>query len=186
MRKNFGPRNLLFPLPVLIVGTYDEKAVPNAMNAAWGGLSSTNEICMCIGDNHKTYKNLMKTKAFTVSIGTRKTEKACDYVGCVSGNSVKNKLDVCKWHTTKSEFVNAPIIEELPFTLECKMISYDKKTERLLGEIVNVSCDTSVMTKGKIDLNKLEPILFEGEHNTYNLIGKKVGNAFKDYKKIKK
>ena len=111
---------------------------------------------------------------------------AADYVGIVSGNNVPDKLEKANWHTTKSEFVDAPIIDELAMTLECKLISYDKESELLLGEIVNVSVDEKVLDdQGKIDPEKLEPITFDPVNNAYLKLGTKVGNAFKDGNKIK-
>lgn len=185
MRKDLGPKSLMFPEPVLIIGTYDEKGNPDAMNAAWGGISDTNEIHICLSKTHKTVKNLLKTKEFTVSPATKEYVKECDYLGMVSGNKEKHKLDNVHFHVIKSSHINAPIIEELPFTLECKLKSYDSKTGHLYANIINISCDSKVMSKGKVDIKKLKPIIFNGEALSYHVIGEKVGNAFKDYKKIK-
>lgn len=185
MRKNLGPKSIIYPEPVLIISTYDEKGNPDAMNAAWGGLSDVNEIHLCLSYEHKTVKNILKTKEFTVSFGTKKYEKECDYVGMVSANNVKDKLAKCNFHTIKSKKINAPIIKELPLTLECKLIKYEKKTGHLYASIINVSVDEEILTDGKVDIKKLEPIVFDGLNNTYHVVGKKVGNAFSDYKKIK-
>ena len=185
MRKNLGPKSIIYPEPVLIIGTYDEKKVPNAMNAAWGGVSDVNEIHLCLSYEHKTVKNLLKTKEFTVSFATRKYEKECDYVGMVSGNDEPNKLKKCGFHTTKAKKVNAPLIKELPLTLECKLIKYDKKTGHLYASIENVSVDDSILTDGKVDMKKFEPIIYDGLNHNYHVIGKKVGEAYKDYLKIK-
>ena len=184
MRKNLGPKSLIYPEPVLIIGTYDEDGTPDAMNAAWGGVSDVNEIHLCLSSEHKTVKNLLKTKEFTVSFATKKYKNECDYVGMVSGNKVKDKLDKCKFHCVKSKKINAPIIKELPLTLECKLIKYDKKTGHLYASIINVSVDDSILTNGKVDMKKFEPIIYDGLNNTYHVVGKKVGDAFKDYKKI--
>lgn len=185
MRKNLGPSNTFYPEPVCIIATYDEKGNPNAMNAAWGGISDTHEIGLCLSAGHKTTKNILKNKAFTVSCGTKSTYIACDYVGMVSGLKEKDKLSKCGFTTAKAAKVNAPIINELPFALECELISYDKKTGHMFGKIVNTSVDSKVMTRGKVDINKLEPIMFDGLNHTYHVIGEKVGKAFNDYKKIK-
>lgn len=185
MRKNLEARSLVYPEPVLIIATYDEKKNPNAMNAAWGGVSDTNEIGICLSSDHKTTKNILKQKEFTVSFGTKDTLISCDYVGMVSGNNTKDKLKKCGFHTVKAKKVNAPIIKELPVALECKLKSYDRKTGHLFGEIVSVSVDDKVLTDGKIDINKVKPIVFDGENHGYHVIGKKVGQAFKDYQKIK-
>ena len=169
MRKNFGAKAILYPMPVLIIGTYDENGNPNAMNAAWGGISEETQISICVDDGHKTAKNVV----------------ACDYVGIVSGNKEPNKIEKAGWHVTKSEFVNAPLFDELPMALECKLISYDEESCRLVGEIVNVCADERILDKnGKIDLNKFSPITYDPVHHTYRKIGDVVGNAFSDGKKI--
>ena len=180
MRRNFGVKPMVYPMPVFILGTYDEHGMPNAMNAAWGGISEENEITICVSASHKTTKNFEKSGAFTVSMATADYVRACDYVGIESGNKVIDKLERCGLHTVRSEFVNAPIILELPMTVECTVKSYDPESCRLVGEIVNVSCDDSVMTDGKIDPDKLRPITYDSANHTYRVIGEVVGKAFSD------
>lgn len=180
MRKNFGAKPLLYPQPVFIIGSYDENGVADAMNAAWGGISEANEISMCLSAGHKTVKNILKRGAFTVSMATADTVVSCDYVGMVSGNDVPDKLEKAGFHTVKSDFVDAPLIEELPLAVECKLISYDPETCRMVGEIINVCAQESILTDGSIDPMKLRPITFDGANNTYHVLGEKVGNAFSD------
>ena len=186
MRKKYGAKTWLYLEPVLILATYNEDGSANAMNAAWGGISNTNEISICLDRNHKTTKNILRGVDFTVSPGTKDKLIECDYVGIVSANNTPDKLSKIGFTTTKSEFVNAPIINELPMTLECRLISYDEKTEILKGEIVNVSADEKVLTNGKIDVSKLAPITFDAVNNAYHVVGEKVGNAFRDGLSIKK
>ena len=185
MRKNFGAKAILYPMPVLIIGTYDENGKANAMNAAWGGISEETQISICVDDGHKTAKNFVKTGAFTVSIADVKNTVAADYVGIVSGNKEPDKIEKAGWHVTKSELVNAPLFDELPLALECKLISYDEDTCRLVGEIVNVCADESILTDGKIDLTKFEPITYDPVHHTYRKLGDVVGKAFSDGTKLK-
>lgn len=180
MRKNFGAKPILYPQPVFIIGSYDENGVPNAMNAAWGGISESNEISICLSSEHKTVKNILLRKAFTVSMATAKTVVPCDFVGLVSGNNMPNKMEQTGFHTYKSDFVDAPIIKELPMTVECRLIDYDCKSCRMIGEIVNVCADESILTDGNIDPIKLQPISYDGMNHEYYTIGEKVGNAFKD------
>jgi len=181
MRKNFGAKPILYPQPVFIIATYGEDGTPDAMNAAWGGLSEENEISICVSAAHKTTKNILARKAFTVSMATADTVVACDYVGIASGNDVPDKFEKAGFHATKSELVDAPLIDELPMALECRLISYDEKTCRLVGEIVNVSADESVLDeKGRIDPTRLRPITFDPSNNAYLVVGEKVGNAFRD------
>ncbi len=181
-RVNFGPKPWMYPMPVLIIGTYDENGVPNAMNAAWGIITDMNEITISMSE-HKTTKNLAVTGAFTVSIGTADTVVACDYVGIESAAKVPDKLAKAGWHTTKSEFVNAPLIEELPMALECRVKSYEN--EILVGEIVNVCAHESIITDGCIDVDKLNPIAYDPVAHTYVTLGQVVGKAFSDGLKLK-
>ena len=186
MRKNFGAKAMLYPMPVLIIGTYDENGLPDAMNAAWGGISEANEISICVDDGHKTAKNVIKTGAFTVSVADKDNVVACDYVGIVSGNDERDKIAKAGWVALKSEFVNAPLFDKLPMALECKLISYDEETCRMVGEIVNVCADESILGEdGKIDLEKFVPITYDPVHHTYREVGKVVGKAFSDGKKLK-
>ena len=124
MRKNFGAKPWTYPQPVFIVATYDEAGHPDAMNAAWGGIDYDDQLNLCLSAEHKTVKNLLASRAFTVSMGTADQLTACDYVGIVSGNKVPDKVERAGFHTVKSEFVNAPLIEELPMAVECELISY--------------------------------------------------------------
>lgn len=187
MRKNFGAKAWTYPQPVFIVGTYDEGGRPDAMNAAWGGIDYDGRINLCLSEGHKTVKNLLSTRAFTVSMGTADQLVACDYVGIVSGNKEPDKFAKAGFHAVKSEFVNAPLIEELPMTVECELVSYDPQTCHLVGRIVNVSADESILNeKGKIDPAKLRPLIFDPVNMGYLVAGERVGNAFKDGTALKR
>lgn len=186
MRKNFGAHAHIYPQPVFIIASYDKDDTPDAMNAAWGSIADYSTIAMYLASSHKTVENILHQKAFTVSMATENYVVASDYVGIVSANDVPDKLEKAGFHTTKSEFVNAPIINELPMTLECELISYDTDTELLLGKVVNLSADESILDEtGKIDPSKLKPIIFDSVHASYLSLGSKVGNAFRDGNAIK-
>ena len=185
MRKNFGSQHWLFPQPVLMIATYNEDGTPDIMNAAWGGISDSDEISISISNTHKTAKNLLKRGAFTVSFATADQVAACDYVGLVSGNKVPDKFARAGFHAVKSEFVDAPLVEELPMALECRVRSYDTETDILRGEIVNVSADETILTDGKIDPAKLRPIVFDPVNHDYLELGAKVGKAFSEGNKLK-
>ncbi len=186
MRKNFGAKTILYPMPVLIIGTYDEKGVANAMNAAWGGISEEKEISICVDSGHKTAENVVKTGAFTVSFANRENLVAADYVGIVSGNKVADKVEKCGWTVIKSESVNAPLFEQLPITLECRLKSYDEDSCRLVGEIVNVSADERILdSKGQIDASALEILIYDPVAHIYRIMGEAVGKAFSDGKELK-
>lgn len=181
-RVNFGAKPWLYPMPVLIIATYDENGVPDAMNAAWGIITDMNEISISMAE-HKTTENLAKAGAFTVSMATADTVAASDYVGIESAKKVPDKFEKAGFHATKSEYVNAPLIDELPMALECKVKSFEKGI--LIGEIVNINADESILTDGRIDPAKLKPICYDPVNNDYLVLGEKVGNAFKDGLKLK-
>lgn len=186
MRKNFGARPLSYPQPVFIIATYGEDGTPDAMNAAWGGISESNEISLCLSAGHKTVKNILKRGAFTVSMADAGHVVGCDYVGLVSGNSVTDKFAKAGFHAVKSGFVDAPLIEELSVAIECRLKDYNPETCILRGEIVNVSVDERVLdSNGKIDASKVAPIVFDPFNNDYLKVGEKVGNAFSDGKQLK-
>ena len=185
MRKNFGAKTWLYPMPVLIVGSYDENGVANAMNAAWGGIYDTNLVMVCLADDHKTTDNIKRSGAFTLSFATVSTVVPSDYVGIVSANNTPDKLERAGFHTRKSEFVNAPLIDELPMTVECKLLKFNEDGI-CIGEIKNVSADESILDeKGLVDAKKLDPIIYDSVSHAYWSFGEKVGQAFSDGKKIK-
>ncbi len=185
MRKNFGHKTYMYPLPVLIIGTYGDDGTPDAMNAAWGGISDYNQVALCLSESHKTTRNILKRKAFTVSMADAAHVAECDYVGMVSGNDVKDKFAKAGFHATKSEFVDAPVIDELPMTLECRLVKVNEDG-LIIGEIVNVSAEESILgADGKIDPAKFTPITFDPVNNVYIKLGEACGKAFGEGKKIK-
>lgn len=167
-------------MPVLIIGSYDENGVPDAMNAAWGGISEETQISICVSEDHKTTANILARKAFTVSVADAENVVAADYVGIVSGNQVQDKIARTGWTVTKSEKVDAPLFEQLPLALECRLVSYDEESCRLVGEIVNVCADERILTNGKIDLTKFRPITYDPVGHDYLTLGEPVGKAFHD------
>ena len=186
MRKNLNAKAYIYPLPVLIVGTYDEDGTPNSMNAAWGTVCDTAQVALVLSAGHKTVKNLLKTKAFTVAVADGKNVVPADFVGIVSANDTPDKFAKTGWTAIKSEFVNAPIIQELPLVLECKLVSYDTETEICIGEVVNVSVDEGVLDEnGAIDVEKLDPVAYASGVRAYYRLGDKIGKAFFDGKKLK-
>ena len=185
MRKNFGPKPFLYPMPVLIIASYNEDGTANAMNAAWGCIADMDRVAIYVAGNHKTMENILKRKAFTVSMADAANVVAADFVGVVSGNTMPDKLEKTGWHTTKSEFVDAPLINELPMTLECELVSFDEESELLIGKIVNVCAEERILTDGVIDPVKLKPITYDPVNHDYITLGEKVGKAFSDGKQLK-
>ena len=185
MRKNFGVKPWVYPMPVFIIASYGPDGTPDAMNAAWGGISEDQEISICISAGHKTTQNILARGAFTVSMADEDHVTECDYVGIVSGNDVPDKLARAGFHTTPSSLVDAPLIDELPMAVECRLIRYDPESCRLVGEIVNICADERILdADGRIDPEKLRPISYDPIHHNYFKLGQKAGNAFQDGKKL--
>ena len=186
MRKNLKPKAYIYPLPVLIVGTYDENDNANAMNAVWGTVYNATQVFIRLDSRRKTVKNILARKAFTVSIADDKNVAFADYVGVVSSNDVPDKLKKTGWTAKKSEFVDAPVFDQLPLCLECILVSYDPAAETCIGEVVSVSADENIVNEnGQIDLTKFKPICYDCGTRGYYTLGDKVGQAFSDGLKIK-
>lgn len=182
MRKDLGKKLAVLPAPVLMIGTYDANGKANVMNAVWGGVYDMGEIFISLS-KHKTTDNLELKKAFTVGFATKETVKISDYFGIVSGNN-EDKIAKAGVHVVKSNFVDAPIIEEYPLTIECKVKSFING--ELIGEIVNVSVDEKYIDEnGNIDVGKMNIIAFDMLNNHYRVLGEIVGNAYKDGLEIK-
>ena len=185
MRKEFNPNPWFYPLPVLIIGTYDENGAPDALNAAWGGLYDRDKVVLCLSANHKTTANIKAKKAFTVSFADAAHVVEADYVGLVSANDTPDKLARAGLHAAKSEKVDAPIIEEFPMALECELVELNEDGN-IIGKIVGISVDESALgPDGKPDCAKLQPIAFDPCANTYVKLGEAVGRAFQDGGKLK-
>lgn len=180
MRKDFGKNPWFYPLPVLIIGTYGKDGKADAMNAAWGSLYDRDHMILCLSAGHKTTKNIREKGAFTVSFATVPNLILSDYVGLVSANDTDDKIEKAGWHTTRSQFVDAPLIDELPLALECRLTRVNEDGN-IIGEIVNISADESVLdADGNIDPALLRIISFDPVQNVYRELGSAVGHAFSD------
>ena len=187
-RKNFGPNSFITPEPVLMIAAYDENGTPDIMNAAWGGISSANQISMCISPGHKTVKNILVKKAFTVSFATLDKVVESDYVGIVSANEVPDKFARAGFTATKSEYVDAPLVDQYPVALECEFVEYQSNEYGVgvIGRVVNVTADERVMTDGRVDMTKVDAIAFDPYTHGYYRVSERVGEAFRDGLKLKK
>ena len=176
-RKNFGPNHALMtvPQPCVMIATWDKDHNPDVMMAAWAGQYDAKQIVISLS-KHKTTDNLELTGAFTVSFADERTVAESDYFGLVSGNQVPDKVARAGFTITPSPNVDAPIINEYPLTLECKVLSF--KDGALIGEVVNMSADESVLTDGKVDFAKLKPIVFDAAGVCYRAVGDVVGGAW--------
>ena len=182
-RKNFGPKQALMttPQPCVMIATWDKDHNPDVMMAAWAGQYDHNQIVVSMS-KHKTTENLELTGAFTVSFADIHTVAESDYLGIVSGNKVPDKVARVGFSISPSPNVDAPIINEYPLTLECKVISWQGGI--LVGEVVNQSADERILTDGKVDLTKLQPIVFDAAGMCYRSIGNSVGGAWNAGKKF--
>lgn len=179
MKKDLGVKPYIMPMPVLIIGTYNEDGSADAMNAAWGTLCEMNTVALYLSEGHKTVANIRARKAFTVAIADEAHLIPSDYVGLVSAHTEKKKIEKSGFTVSKSSRIDAPVIDELPLTLECKLDYIDEKSGCVYGEIVNVIAEESILDEsGNVDLNKLNPISYDPASRSYFTMGKKAGKAF--------
>ena len=179
MRKQIKTTEAIFPMPVLMIATYNEDGSVDVMNAAWGTMFERDEVILNLTESHKTVKNIRERKAFTVSLADAKNVKVADYFGVVSGNNTKDKFEKSGLTTTKSEIVDAPIINEFPICMECKLLD-DESNWGIVGKVVNVTADERVISGDNVDINLLEAIAFDPYTHGYYKVSERVGNAFKD------
>lgn len=187
MKRSIKNKTVFTPLPVLIIATYDEKHIPDAMNVAWGGQCGKNYVAINLMSGHKTARNIKLNRAFSLSFATVDTLDIADYVRLVSANKISDKMSIAKVHITDGEIVNAPVIEEFPLTMECRVVNVtDELGEtRVVGEVVNLIADDSILDDdGNVDLDKLRPITYDSEQLTYRTIGGNVGKVYHDGKKL--
>lgn len=181
MKKDLGVSPALFPMPVLMIATYGDNDVVDVMNMAWGGICAENMVSLNISASHKTSENIKKRGAFTLSIADIPHMEAADFFGIASGNKMDDKFTRSGLTAVKSEKVDAPVVQDFPLTLECKVVEDKEEVygHHVLGEIVGVLADESVLgADGKVDPTKLNAFVFDQYHNGYYAIGEKVGQAW--------
>lgn len=181
MKKNLGVVQGVYPMPVLMIAAYDENGKVNVMNAAWGQICNSDRIALFIDEDHKTTQNLLKTKAFTVSIADRAHMDVADFFGIATGNKMEDKFERTGYTAVKSEFVNAPIIDEFPFVMECELaeVAETESFYCIVGKIVNAAAEESVLNeKDKVDPMKLDALIFDQFQHGYYVSGEKVGQAW--------
>lgn len=179
-RENMGANLYVTPQPALMIATYDADGTPDVMMAAWGGQYDRNQVCFSLS-KHKTTDNLRLNKAFTLSYADAKTIVQSDYFGIVSGYDVKNKVEKAHMTWRDSPNVKAPIINEYPLTMECRVVEMREDADGgawVVGEVVNASADSSIMTDGKIDIKKLNPVAWDASSFNYMTLGDSVGKAW--------
>ena len=188
MRKNIKTTEAIFPMPVLMIATYNEDGSIDVMNAAWGMMLERDYVVLNLTETHKTVKNIKERKAFTVSIADAKHVKEADYFGVVSGNNTPNKFENSVLTATKSEHVDAPIVSEFPICMECEFVEYqdDQYGCGVVGKVINVTADESVMNGDNVDISLVEAIAFDPYTHGYYKVTERVGEAFKDGLQLKK
>lgn len=183
MKKEIKKAPGIFPMPVLMIGTYNEDGTVDVMNAAWGMAQSMNNLKLCLTESHKTVKNMKRTMACTVALGTKELIAESDYLGLVSANNVADKFEKSGLHSVKSDKVDAPIIEEYPICMECKVIGFED--DGTLVEVVNVQAEEKYLNEdGTLKLEEMGIIAYDPYSHGYYEVGKKVGNAFQEGKKL--
>lgn len=174
-------------MPVLMVATYNEDGSVNVMNAAWGTMQERGTVALNLTESHKTVKNIKARGAFTVSIADAAHVVEADYFGVETGNKVADKFARSGLTTSKAENVDAPVINEFPLCLECEFIEYQTNEYGcgVIGKVVNVSADESVMPGGKLDMSLVGAIAFDPYTHGYYKVTDRVGEAFKDGLQLK-
>lgn len=178
MRKTIQTTEAIFPMPVLMIATYNDDGTINVMNAAWGTMLERNQVILSLTETHKTVKNIKQRKAFTISIADSKHVVEADYFGVVSGNDTKDKFEKSGLTASKSENVDAPIINEFPICLECEFIEHNDCG--VIGKVIHVTADESVMNGDQVDVSLVNAIAFDPYTHGYYKVAERVGNAFKD------
>jgi flavin reductase (DIM6/NTAB) family NADH-FMN oxidoreductase RutF len=182
MIKSLGAKTLIYPAPVLVVGTYDKAGKPNVMTASWGGICCSQPPCVAVCLRKETYShaNILAQGAFTISIPSEQYVKEADYFGLVSGRSTE-KFAATKLTPVKSKLVNAPYVKEFPLVLECKLLHVADLGlhTQFIGEVMDAKADESVIGDGgAIDVKKLKPLVFTPDTHEYYGVGKYVGKVF--------
>ena len=182
MRQKLNITEGIFPMPVLMIATYNDDGSINVMNAAWGTMQERNTVALNLTETHKTVQNIKKRGAFTVSIADAAHVKEADYFGVESGNKVTDKLTKAGLTASKAETVDAPVINEFPLCLECEFIEYQQNEYGcgVIGKVVNVTADERVMCDGKVDMSLVDAIAFDPYTHGYYRVSERVGEAFKD------
>ena len=182
MKKDLGVKPYTFPMPVLMIATYGENDKVDVMNMAWGGVCASNMVALNIDEEHKTTQNIKERMAFTLSVADIDHLEESDFFGIASGNKMEDKFERTGMHAVRSDKVDAPVIEEYPLTLECKVVALESTVYgfRVLGEIVNVLADEKVLDeKGRVDPTRLNAFIFDQCQSGYYKVGEKVGQAWK-------
>ena len=189
MKKDLGVVQAVWPMPVLMVAAYNEDGSVNVMNAAWGMICDSDQIALFLSADHKTSKDIVERKAFTVALADKAHMAAADFFGIASGNTMADKFERSGLTARKSAFVDAPVIEEFPVVMECELKDVVEKGDFLcyVGRIVNAAAEESVLSaNGKIDPAKAGALMFDQFQHGYYTVGEHVGQAWNAGKDLMK
>ena len=182
MKKSLGPKPIVYPTPVFVIGTYDKVGVPNVMTAVWAGICCSQPPCVSVSLRKETYTygNIVDRESFSVNIPSEQYAKEADYFGLISGRK-ENKFSTTGLTPVRSELVDAPYIEEFPLVLECKLLNTLEVGSHsiFVGEIIDVKVDEAASgEKYKADIRKIRPMMYSPESKTYFGVGNFIGQAF--------
>lgn len=187
MKQPIKTTEAIFPMPVLLVATYNEDGTVDVMNAAWGTMLARDRVALNLTETHKTVENIKKRKGFVVHIADAAHVTEADFFGVVSGRKEKDKFAKSGLTATKSSLVDAPVINELPIAMECEFVEYqgDDTGLGVIGKVLQTSVEADKMKDGKVDIDALKAIAFDPYTHGYYLVSQRVGEAFKDGMKLK-
>ena len=187
MKIQIKTTEAIFPMPVLLISTFNEDGSVNVMNAAWGTMLDRDMVALNLTETHKTVQNIKARKGFVVHIADAKHVVEADYFGVVSGNKEPDKFAKSGMTYTKSDLVDAPVINELPIAMECEFIEYQSDDTGLgvIGKVLRTSVEEANMKDGKVNIDSVEAISFDPYTHGYYKVSGRVGEAFKDGLKIK-
>lgn len=186
--KDIKTKTAIFPMPVLMIATYNEDGSIDAMNAAWGMMLDVDRIVLNLTETHKTVENIKRNKAFTVSLADKNHMIEADYFGIVSANNVPNKFEKSGLSAIKSDNVNAPIINEFPVCMECEFIEYQDSDTGcgVIGKVINTKVSDKILDEnGSVDAGKINALIYDPFSHNYYVTGEKVGKAFSEGNKLK-
>ena len=186
MKKEIKTTEAIFPMPVLLISTYNEDGSIDVMNAAWGTMLEHDRVALNLTETHKTVKNIKERKGFVVHIADAKHVVEADFFGIASGNTMKDKFEKSGLTATKSDFVDAPVINEFPIAMECEFIEYqnDETGIGVIGKVLRTSVEEANLSGDKVDIDSLEAIAFDPYTHGYYKVSGRVGEAFSDGKKL--
>ena len=189
MKKDLGVKPYTFPMPVLMIATYGDDGVVDVMNMAWGGVCAMNMVALNIDEDHKTSENIKKRGAFTLSIADIPHMEAADFFGIATGNKMADKFERTGYHAVKSDVVNAPVIDEFPYVMECELaeVINTENMYAIVGKIVDTKAEESILDeKDKVEAEKLQALIFDQFKHGYYVSGDQVGKAWNAGKDLMK